>query len=398
MKKLLENKNIQLIFSLCIVIIFYFIVLHIGDIFGGISSFFGILKPLIYGLFIAYIIHPLVDIFEIKVLKDIKNKNTKRNLSIFLTFIIIISLIILVIGLIVPELLKSIKTLITNFPGYLEYIEQYALKYIPENTIDQFKDNITNILNNNLLPQVNNAIANLGTGIVSAFSNFLTIIIGMVFAAYILANTDKLYAGNKKFLNIFMKEERVDKFIKYLDHIDDIFVHFIIGKVCDSSIVMISTLIFLLIARYPYPLLIAVIIGLTDLIPYFGPYIGTIPSFVLILLIDPIKALIFILFIILLQQVDANFITPRIQSSVTGLPSFWVLFAITLFGGLFGVIGLLIGVPCFTVIYEIVRDLVNNILKSKNKETDLSYYEEDNRVSRILYKLNPFNKRNDQNE
>lgn len=397
MKKILENKNIQLIFSLCIVILFYFIILHISDIFNGIGSFINILKPLLYGLFIAYIIHPLVDIFEIKVLKNIKNNNTKRNLSIFLTYIIIISLISLIIGLVVPELLKSIKNLIINFPGYLEYIEQFALKYIPESNINQIESNITNLLNNNLLPQVNNAISSLGTGIINMFSNFLTIIIGMVFSAYILANTDKLYAGNKKFLNIFMKEESVDKFVKYLDHIDDIFVHFIIGKVCDSSIILLSTLTFLLIAGYPYPLLIAVIIGVTDLIPYFGPYIGTIPSFILILLIDPIKALIFILFIILLQQIDANFITPRIQSSATGLPSFWVLFAITLFGGLFGVVGLLIGVPCFTVIYEIVRDLINNILKSKNKETDLSYYKEDNRVSKILYKLNLF-KRNDNNE
>ena len=147
-----------------------------------------------------------------------------------------------------------------------------------------------------------------------------------------------------------------------------------VGKICDSSIIALCTLIFLLVFKYPYALLIAVIIGLTDLIPYFGPYIGSIPSALLICLVDPVKAITFILFMILLQQIDSNLITPRIQKQATGLPSFWVLFSITLFGGLFGLIGLLIAVPCFTIIYELICDTINKRLRKKNMPTDDDFY------------------------
>ncbi len=147
-----------------------------------------------------------------------------------------------------------------------------------------------------------------------------------------------------------------------------------IGKICDSGTVGLCTLLFLIIFKYPYPLLIAVIIGLTDLIPYFGPYIGSIPSVLLILLVDPVKAVTFILFMVILQQIDANLITPRIQKQATGLPSFWVLFAITLFGGLFGIVGMLIGVPCFTIIYELFNEFTDKRLKRKNMPTETDYY------------------------
>ena len=132
--------------------------------------------------------------------------------------------------------------------------------------------------------------------------------------------------------------------------------------------------LFLLICKYPYALLIATLVGLTDLIPYFGPYIGTIPSALLICMISPVKAITFVLFIVVLQQIDGNFVTPAIQRQATGLPSFWVLFAITLFGGLFGLVGLLIAVPCFTIIYELVIDLVNQRLKNKKLPVETEAY------------------------
>ena len=168
--------------------------------------------------------------------------------------------------------------------------------------------------------------------------------------------------------------EKVNEFIDEVKHINHVFGQFMIGKICDSSIVALLTFIFLIIFDYPYALLIAVIIGCTDLIPYFGPYIGTVPSALLICLVNPVKAITFVLFIIVLQQTDGNLITPRIQKQATGLPSFWVLFAITLFGGLFGLVGLLIGVPCFTIIYELIVEQVNKRLRKKNMPTETEYY------------------------
>jgi predicted PurR-regulated permease PerM len=193
-------------------------------------------------------------------------------------------------------------------------------------------------------------------------------LIGFVFAVYILANTKNFGAGAKKFLYSVFDSNAVNDFLVEVRHINKVFVNFMIGKVTDSSIILITTFIFLFVFKFPYPLLIAVIIGVTDLIPYFGPYIGTVPSAILICFVNPVKAVEFVLFIIVLQQIDANLITPRIQSNATGLPSFWVLFAITVFGGLFKIVGLLIAVPCFTVIYELVVDYIEE--KTEAKKAD----------------------------
>ena len=230
-------------------------------------------------------------------------------------------------------------------------------------------------LKSNVLPFAQTSLTKISSGIIGAFTGFLNLLIGIVFAVYILANTSNFGAAIRKTLYAFFNVDKVNKFIDNVEHVNSIFLKFMVGKVTDSSIVCLCTFLFLIICRFPYAVLIAVIIGLTDLIPYFGPYIGTIPSALLLCVVDPLMALIFIAFIICLQQIDANLITPRIQSNATGLPSFWVLFAITLFGGFFGVVGLLIGVPCFTIIYEIVKNFISDRLEEKNLPADTDYYE-----------------------
>ena len=254
------------------------------------------------------------------------------------------------------------------------------------NNYDNILSAITNGLNDIALPAVNSAINNLGSGLIAFAKGILNWLIGFVFAVYILANNKNFGAGSKKVLYSIFDNNAVNDFIVELKHINTVFVNFMIGKVTDSSIILITTFLFLLICGFPYPLLIAVIIGLTDLIPYFGPYIGTVPSAILICFVSPVKAIIFVLFIIVLQQIDANLITPRIQSNATGLPSFWVLFAITLFGGLFGIIGLLIGVPVFTIIYELIRDLIDKRLAKKNMPIDKDYYEKHDSIEKKTIK------------
>ena len=369
-------------------------ILHIGDVLKAIGGFVSILKPLIIGLVLAYIMHPIVNFFENKALKKITNKTTRRNLSITITMAIIVGLLATLISIIIPEVLNSIKSIVVNLPSYLNQLEGVIRDWLSDSAIeeqvmnnyDAILETITNGINDIALPAVNSAINNLGTGILAIFKGILNWLIGMVFAVYILANTKNFGAGLKKVLYSLFDANGVNEFIVELKHVNRIFVNFMIGKVTDSSIILLTTFLFLLICGFPYPLLIAVIIGLTDLIPYFGPYIGTVPSAILICFVDPVKAIIFVLFIVVLQQIDANLITPRIQSNATGLPSFWVLFAITLFGGLFGVVGLLIGVPCFTVIYEIVRDLVDKRLAKKNMPIDKSYYEKHDSIEKKTIK------------
>lgn len=386
MKKILDNKIVQIgLTAFCVIaacIIFSFCLVNLKTILGFLGKLIGILMPLIYGLVLAYIMHPLVNLFERKVFNKISRETIRRNLSIFCTFVIIVGVLVALISVIIPQLLLSIQSIIINAPVYFKDLGDWLVDFLRnselESTIMENYDTIskylTKVLNNAVLPMANSAISNLSTGVFGIISFVFNFAIGLVFAVYILANTKGFAAGLRKNLYSLFNVDRVNNFINEVKHINHIFGQFMIGKVCDSGLVGLCTLAFLIIFRYPYALLIAVIIGLTDLIPYFGPYIGTVPSVLLIFLVDPIKAITFILFIIVLQQIDGNLITPRIQKQATGLPSFWVLFSITLFGGLFGIVGMLIAVPCFTIIYELFVDLIDNRLKKKSMPTEVDYY------------------------
>lgn len=378
MKKYFDSKVFQAgltaLLVICIGILFYFFISNIGVVFNAVGYILHILKPLIIGLILAYIMRPIVHLFEKHIFTNFKEK-TRRYLSIGCTLLVIIAILAALISIIIPQLLLSFQSLIVSIPAYIKDIGDYIREWVVNSNLkesvlsnyDTISRIITDAINNSLLPSTNNAIASLSSGIIDVISFVFNLLVGTVFAVYILANTENTAKGTKKFLYSLFNDEKVDAFITEVKHIDKIFTNFLVGKVCDSfGFVFVCCFLFLLIFGYPYPLLIAVIIGLTDLIPYFGPYIGTIPSALLIFLVSPVKAITFIIFIICLQQIDGNLITPRIQKSATGLPSFWVLFAITLFGGLFGVVGMIIGVPCFTIIYEIINDIINARVKKKN--------------------------------
>ncbi|MCH5166645.1 MAG: AI-2E family transporter [Erysipelotrichales bacterium] len=386
MKNLLNNRVVQIgitafaVIAACI--LFNFCLVKIKFIFAFFGNLIKILMPLIYGLVLAYIMNPLVNVFEEKVFNRINKDTTRRNLSIFCSFVIIVGALVALISFIIPQLLLSIQSVIVNAPTYLKDLGTWIQNTFSSSEVeasilenyDTITEYLTTALNNVVLPMANSAIEKLSTGIVGIFSFIFNFAIGLVFAVYILANTRKFGAGLRKTLYSIFDTNKVNNFIDEVKHINHVFGQFMVGKICDSGTIGLCTLLFLIIFKYPYPLLIAVIICLTDLIPYFGPYIGSIPSVLLILLVDPVKALTFILFMVILQQIDANLITPRIQKQATGLPSFWVLFAITLFGGLFGIIGLLIGVPCFTIIYELCNEHVEKRLKKKNMPVETDYY------------------------
>lgn len=401
MKKLFDNKVVQigvmafLVIAACI--LFTFVLMHVKDILAFIKSLVSIMMPLVFGLVLAYVMHPIVNLFDKKVFKKIEKESTRRNVSILCTIFAILGVFAALFSIVLPELFQSIQSLIINVPDYLKELEVWILDWLNDNpelkqsvmqNYDKAAEYILNAANNIVLPVVDTFVNGLSTGIIGIFSFIFNLVIGLVFAVYLLANTKKFGAGIRKTLYSIFEVDSVNGFIDEVKHINHVFGQFMIGKVCDSSIVALSTFLFLLIFGYPYPLLIAVIIGLTDLIPYFGPYIGTIPSALLICLVDPIKAITFVLWIVVLQQIDSNLITPRIQTKATGLPSFWVLFAITLFGGLFGLIGLLIAVPCFTIIYEIGCEFVDKKLKNKNMPTEIEYYTKIDGIEKKTIKAN----------
>lgn len=375
MFKWLGQRNIKigvtafLVLLACVIAGFVFY--NLGDIVAVIGKFLAIFTPLIIGLVMAYILNPIVKLFENKVFKKIRKDNIRRDLSIAATIILFVALIGAVIGYLIPQLLESILSLITNAPKYLDQSVEFLSKWINNPDIDYSKmtEYLLKILNENVLPNVTGMLNSLGNGILGFLRAIFNFVIGLVFAVYILSNTKNMAKSSKKILYAFFNDKKVDKFIKKVKHINDIFINFMIGKLADSfCFVFVCTLIFTIVFGYPYPLLIAFMIGVTDLIPYFGPYLGSIPAALLILLVDPVKAVIFVIFMVVLQQIDANLVTPRIQSKATGLPSFWVLFAILVFGGLFKVVGLLIAVPCFTIIYELVVDYIEEKSAAKKEE------------------------------
>ena len=378
MFKWLGEKNVKigvtafLVLIACVIAVFLFY--NLGNIFTVIGEFLSIFTPLIIGLVMAYILNPIVGIVERNIFKKVKKENVRRDLSIGLTLIAFVALLGAIIGYLIPQLLQSILSLITNAPKYLDQAVEFMSRWINNPDVDYAKmtEYLLKLLNDNVLPNVTGMLNGLGNGILGFLKAIFNFIIGLVFAVYILSNTKKVSKGSKKLLYALFNDKKVDKFIKKLKHINDIFINFMIGKLADSfCFVFVCTLIFTIIFGYPYPLLIAFIIAVTDLIPYFGPYLGSIPSALLILLVDPVKAIIFVIFMVVLQQIDANLVTPRIQSKATGLPSFWVLFAILVFGGLFKIVGLLIAVPCFTIIYELVVDFIEE-KTSTQKEVELT--------------------------
>ena len=395
MKDIIQSKYFKWGLTAFLVIVAAMLLNHfidnIGNLIGLIGGFLKILTSLIIGLVIAYLLNPVVKFFEKKVYKGVKSSQCRRNLSIATTYVIAVVVAVTVIGIVVPQLLSSVILLIQQSDQYATTITNFIRNtVIGENNFNSYSVYINDFTNNlkNSLPALQNAFSTISNGVGVFVSGFFNLLIGLVFSVYILANTKGFAAGTRKTLYAFFNVEKVNNFINKVKYVNGIFLKFIIGKLTDSSIVCLSTLVFVLVCGYPYPLLIAILIGITDLIPYFGPYIGTIPSAIIIAVVNPVKAVIFILFIICLQQIDSNFITPRIQSNATGLPSFWVLFAITVFGGLFGVVGLLIGVPCFTIIYEIVRDFINDNLKKKSLPVETEYYTSSTKLEEKRIKAN----------
>lgn len=396
MGELLKSKYFKWGLTAFLVIVasmfFYIIVGNIGTYIKWIGALLKILTSLVIGLVIAYVLHPIVGFFEKKVFKNVKNDTKRRNYSIATTFILAFVILVTIISIIIPQVLQSVISLINNTDVYVEEVTEFIKKIISDGgDVEKYNDVINsfaNTLKSSVLPMAQKALTNISSGVVGIFSGVINIVVGIVFAVYILANTRNFGGGIRKTLYAFFNVEKVNAFIDEVKHVNDIFLKFMVGKVTDSSIVALCTFLFMLILAPKYAILVAIIIGLTDLIPYFGPYIGTIPSALLLAILDPIKAIIFVLFIICLQQIDSNLITPRIQSNAVGLPSFWVLFAIMLFGGLFKVVGLLIGVPCFTIIYEIVSDLIKDKLKKKNLPVDTEYYENTKGLEEKIIKAN----------
>ena len=389
MKKIFENKYvcwaITILSVLLIGLVTYFCLLRYAGILHFARKVFRILIPFFYGFAIAYIMNQLVKFFERTILKNppkfIPKKyhfKYRRILSISLSSLIFIAVIVLLINIIIPQLAKSFDLLVDNIPSYFKsfriwlddiIVNRPALRKIVNDNYDSFYKGTVKYINNSILPEKNSIITNISSGFLSFVKMIMNVFLGFIISIYILYNKELFVGQFKKVLYAIIPVDKVNVIISNLRYTDKVFNGFFIGKIIDSIIVGIICYICMLIFDMPFPLIIAIIIGITNIIPYFGPFIGAAPSALFILIISPSKCLWFLIFIFILQQFDGNILGPKILGNKTGLKSFWVLFAILLFGGLFGFVGMIIGVPLFSIIYAFISGLCNRNLSKKKLST-----------------------------
>ncbi len=368
------------------IILFYLGISQIGAVTSYIDKIFIILQPFIIGFAIAYLLGFLLKVYErnLKKIKTYRNLKLKyqRIISLILTYLTAILLIVLFLQFVLPQLIESIVGLVNNIPTYisnLNKVSNYLFKKfdVKKEQMDiineKLKDLIDTIINigTNLLPVIGNIIASFA-------SSIWNIAIGAIVSIYLLIDKENMCAGVKKVVYAILPKKGAEKVILITHKSNETFGKFLSGKILDSAIIGILAYIVLKICNMPYTLLISVVIGITNIIPFFGPFIGAVPSFIIILFVSPEKALWFLLIVFILQQVDGNIIGPKILGDSIGISAFWILFSIMVAGEILGFVGMVIGVPLFAVIYSLFKDFINEKLKSKGLKTDIKEYKNTN--------------------
>ena len=364
-------------------ILFFFLIYRFQGFGDAISKLTGILMPFIYGAVIAYLLKPVCNCVEnfLRRLLPEKMGTAANMLAVTISLLFGILVVHALIMMIVPQLITSVTTLyytarnnLNDFVDWASHQEiiasnQKLLDFI-ETSYDNLQDTLDNLVRTKLVPSMQSLLSGAALGVMSFVTFLKNIVIGLIVSVYLLASRKKFGQQGKLILYSLVKPRWANLIMEEIRYADRMFGGFINGKILDSAIIGVLCYIACLIFKFPSALLVSVIIGVTNVIPFFGPFIGAIPATLLILIQNPIKALWFVLFVLVLQQVDGNIIGPKILGNTTGLSSFWVLFAILLFGGLWGFVGMIIGVPLFAVIYDVLKKFVFHGLR-RNEEMEL---------------------------
>ncbi len=372
-------------------VLFFFLIYRMNDFFGLIDKISSVLFPIIFGAAIAYLINPLVTWFDNQIMKFCTflriplrlSRFFSKTISIILCLGLLLVGISLLISMIIPQLYESLVKLAGDFRIYVNRIYEFINHHLQTNPqmleyaqelLDSITSSLYNWVNNDLILQVQTVMSSVTIGIFGLAKLVTNLVVSIIVSVYLLIGKKRFIGQAKKLLYVIVKPEQANVVLSIFRQVDKIFGGFIIGKIIDSLIIGILCFIGVTILDMPYPLLISVIIGITNVIPFFGPYIGAIPSAFLILLISPTKFIVFIIFILVLQQLDGNVIGPTILGDSTGLSAFWVIVSILVGGGLFGFLGMLLGVPTFAVIYFLLKTFSEYYLTKKHLPTDSLAY------------------------
>lgn len=369
--KTINLKEIKKIIFLAIVLVFAFI--YIKEIWQFITFIIKIFMPFIIGLAIAFVINVLMNTIEKKWLKKWNTKsNIKRVISLLLSIILVISFIIFLLLLIIPNLQNTIALFADSIPIYSQNLENILNNWqIDTNIVTEIND-ILNTLGDNLAEYIknnSNQVLETTLGIASnVVTGFINITIGFVFAIYFLAQKERIASQFSKLMAAYIPQKRIDKINEIAALANKIFSHFVSGQCLEAIIIGILCFIGMVLLRLPYAPTISVLIGFTALIPVFGSLIGTIFGAFLIFMISPIQAVIFVMYIIILQQLEGNLIYPKVVGKSVGLPGIWVLVAVTVGASINGVLGMLLSVPICSIIYSIVATNVKYRLEEKDNK------------------------------
>lgn len=375
----------------------YFVVNNIDTILTTFGKYVGILRPVVFGCVIAYVLNPLMELYKDMLEKLFSKKkkvkeSTLTGIAITLSLLSGILIIIVLCWLILPQLIDTIINLIENLPEkanqyYKQLNENIKSNEFLADKMQKMALNLTDYLDkqintelvpwlrSEILPNVNSFAVGLANGLMGFVNVLYNLFIGIIVAIYLLGSKQNFAAKAKKVLYAIFKKNQADSILHYVRISDEIFSGFISGKIVDSTIVGIICFVAMGLFRMPYAMLISVIVAVTNIIPVFGPYIGLIPSALLVFIANPAQTIPFIVLIAILQQIDGNLIGPAILGESTGLSAFWVLFAILFFGGMMGIVGMIIGVPLFALLYRIAGDFINAKLQRKHLAINTEEYE-----------------------
>ena len=402
MKRLLENKHARLMFMIFIVgallIIFNQIVGNYESFSEGVGTIKTIISPFIYGFVMAYLLSPIYNA-TVRGLYKLLGKYVKNKQRLFSFCKLVASVVAVVcligavaglIALIVPQVIESLTGILKSLPQRLTQLsalfnditskmdnKRLAMKM--SEIYAQAQTNLIELAQTKLLPGMGTLVGQVSTQVLLTLKTMMNVMIGVMACVYMLNSKERFQGQFKKVILATLPKEKAEAVFDFAKFTNRTFGGFINGKIIDYIIIGIICFILMKIFGIPYPILISAIIGITNVIPFFGPFIGAIPAAIIILLVSPIHALYFLVLIFVLQQVDGNIIGPAILGNTTGIASFWVLFSIVIGGGLFGFIGMVLGVPVFAIIYYYFSRSINRRLEAKGLEFRTDSYEDLNK-------------------
>lgn len=392
-----SNKNIlrigvMLTVSVCVCLVFNEVIKEWKSIVGYMSNIVSALSPFIIGIIIAFLINPIM-IYIRRGLAHVMSKNKKcdyddaykkvKTVSMILTMVLFVGVLAGFLWLIIPRIYESLTDLVDKMPGYLESAQNWIEKMFAKNeylegkltqVLDYIENNVFGIFKNTVMPNLDTIALKISSGVIVGVKAILNFFIGLIVCIYLLMSKDVLLAQAKKIIYCVFSKKTGNKILQGASYANSVFGGFINGKIIDSVIIGIMCFAFTYVVGMEYAVLISVIVGVTNVIPFFGPFIGAVPGALLALMDDPVMFVIFVVWIIVLQQFDGNILGPLILGDATGLSGVWVLVAILVGGDLFGVAGMILGVPVFACLYAFCAVQLRDGLRKKNLSSKTEDY------------------------